>query len=168
MDALKDQLIDLLHDCKHPGKETLVMQIVITKDPVKYIDVVERITHKTVARLQYSQPQSPLVIHDNFHENLVSGFIEPLMTRMLQVQLSSLVNEHFDPGTSSATSSEKKSIKYGSITRERSCCICRNDFNEKDNVTIRRCEHIFHEECLFEWESSGNPNAKKCPVCRAD
>lgn len=158
MDRIKDSLIDMLDGCEHPGKETLVMQILNTKNPNKYIDVVERITHKHLPQPQLQSHLPPL----DLQENLMSGFIEPLMLRMLQSQLSSII------GDQQQEPSEKKSMKYGSITREKACCICKNDFTEKDDVIFRKCEHMFHEDCLFEWENSGNPNAKKCPVCRAD
>lgn len=162
MEQLKDNLIELLNDCTHPGKETLVMQIVNTKNPNKYIDVVERITQKSIRSQPQPQTQQPQL----FRDELLTGFIEPLMMRMLQAQLTSIINEPII--NTAAESSEKKSMKYSSITREKTCCICRNDFNEKDDVVFRKCEHMFHEECLFEWESSENPNAKKCPVCRSD
>jgi hypothetical protein len=91
------------------------------------------------------------------------------MMRIIQSQIQPQFNALMqDEQPRQQPETEKKSIKYGSITREKECCICKIEFGEKDDVIIRKCEHMFHEDCLFEWESSGNPNAKKCPTCRAD
>lgn len=43
---------------------------------------------------------------------------------------------------------KKEFIKMNWGTLEESCCICVEDFDEKEVVTKTNCQHIFHENCL--------------------
>jgi hypothetical protein len=162
MDNDKQRLIDMLDGCDHPGGHILMLQILNTQNPRKYIDVIERLTKKTFERPHQREPQQQIM-----HDQILSSFIEPLMARIIQSQISSFISEP-EPEPEREQPTEKKSIKYGSIIREKACCICSTDFTEKDDVVIRKCEHMFHEDCLSEWENGDSPNAKKCPICRSN
>jgi hypothetical protein len=47
------------------------------------------------------------------------------------------------------------------------CAICLEDYEEGDNICWshnRRCNHVFHQECIVEWLVRHDA----CPVCRQD
>merc|ERR1712232_390021 len=44
----------------------------------------------------------------------------------------------------------------------KSCCVCREDFQEKDEQRTLPCFHRFHRHCVDQWlERSGT-----CPICK--
>ena len=66
------------------------------------------------------------------------------------------------------------------------CTICQEEFNRDENLSVLRCGHLFHQECVEQYEnhyyypSPADPNAIpqfgyndmmarpcKCPICRA-
>lgn len=54
---------------------------------------------------------------------------------------------------------------------EASCCICFDDFDERDlkkTPVHLRCGHIFHVHCLKEWEKNDRVSDTfyTCPLCR--
>ncbi|XP_050382009.1 uncharacterized protein LOC126798954 [Argentina anserina] len=44
----------------------------------------------------------------------------------------------------------------------KSCAICLEDFEPKQEVMLTPCNHMFHEECIVPWVKSNG----RCPVCR--
>ncbi|KAL6134181.1 hypothetical protein ACLB2K_066414 [Fragaria x ananassa] len=44
----------------------------------------------------------------------------------------------------------------------KSCAICLEDFEPKQEVMLTPCKHMFHEECIVPWVKSNG----RCPVCR--
>lgn len=44
----------------------------------------------------------------------------------------------------------------------KSCAICLEDFEPKEEVMITPCNHMFHEDCIVPWIT----NKGQCPVCR--
>ncbi|KAL6144998.1 hypothetical protein ACLB2K_055687 [Fragaria x ananassa] len=44
----------------------------------------------------------------------------------------------------------------------KSCAICLEDFEPKQEVMLTPCKHMFHEECIVPWVKSSG----RCPVCR--
>eukprot|EP00906_Rhabdomonas_costata_P018288 RCo026693 len=51
-----------------------------------------------------------------------------------------------------------------------SCPICLEDYEPEGSPSrkptrLLRCGHVFHEECIHTWESSGRSTAQ-CPICR--
>ena len=44
------------------------------------------------------------------------------------------------------------------------CLVCLSDFEPKDSVRkLVRCQHIFHQECIDQWLTTGR---NSCPLCR--
>jgi len=69
----------------------------------------------------------------------------------------------------------KDDINKSKILNKEYCSICLSNFkitdngrnifcmiNEQDNIHITKCEHYFHEVCLFNWRIRKNV----CPNCR--
>ncbi|KAL5732161.1 RING-type E3 ubiquitin transferase [Ranunculus cassubicifolius] len=44
----------------------------------------------------------------------------------------------------------------------KSCAICLEDFEPREEVVTTPCKHMFHEECILRWVKSNG----QCPVCR--
>ncbi|KAG6658068.1 hypothetical protein I3843_04G124200 [Carya illinoinensis] len=44
----------------------------------------------------------------------------------------------------------------------KSCTICLDDFEPREEVAITPCNHMFHEDCILPWLKSHG----QCPVCR--
>ena len=47
------------------------------------------------------------------------------------------------------------------------CSICLNKFNEKSEVSITSCKHVFHYKCIHNWLYKNIKNPK-CPNCKYD
>ncbi|XP_057528310.1 E3 ubiquitin-protein ligase SDIR1 isoform X1 [Amaranthus tricolor] len=45
----------------------------------------------------------------------------------------------------------------------KSCTVCLEDFNPREEVMLTPCNHMFHEECIVPWVKDNG----LCPVCRA-
>lgn len=45
----------------------------------------------------------------------------------------------------------------------KSCTICLEDFEPKEEVRVTPCNHMFHEDCIVPWLKSHG----QCPVCRS-
>ena len=45
------------------------------------------------------------------------------------------------------------------------CTICLNKFDEKSEVSITSCKHIFHYQCIYNWLFKNIKNPK-CPNCK--
>ena len=62
-----------------------------------------------------------------------------------------------------------KTIKFSEINDpkidEKKCSICMTKFADDDDISILKCNHIFHEDCIKEWLKDYN---YKCPVCRCE
>jgi hypothetical protein len=63
--------------------------------------------------------------------------------------------------------------KYITLTRElydknNECSICLTDFDKDDFVTITKCRHVFHNDCIIEWIENKNEEKLEstCPNCR--
>lgn len=49
-----------------------------------------------------------------------------------------------------------------------SCCICLQEYSLGDTICAAEtseCDHVFHQECIFEWLQNDHND---CPLCRTD
>jgi len=44
------------------------------------------------------------------------------------------------------------------------CIICLDEYLDNDNLSVMKCQHVFHHNCLRKWLNE-IPN---CPICRTD
>ena len=62
-----------------------------------------------------------------------------------------------------------RTIKFSEINDpkidEKKCSICMTKFADDDDISILKCNHIFHEDCIKEWLKEYN---YRCPVCRCE
>ena len=57
------------------------------------------------------------------------------------------------------------SDKFKNINKEKysiDCSICKEDFENTDDISITNCNHIFHTKCIKEW----GYYKQECPNCR--
>lgn len=52
-------------------------------------------------------------------------------------------------------------LKY----EDKSCIICLEHYKIKDKIKILSCDHIFHENCIYQWLCKEKIS---CPICRKD
>lgn len=55
-----------------------------------------------------------------------------------------------------------KSAKYNENKDNEECTICKEEFKKEEYVSILKCSHIFHEECIREWGKM----KPECAICR--
>ena len=55
-------------------------------------------------------------------------------------------------------------IENVEVTDEDFCCICLNDFNDKNNIKTLKCNHFFHSDCIYQWIHE----KKLCPLCKTN
>jgi len=56
---------------------------------------------------------------------------------------------------------KEKEIK-STLSEEKSCCICLEDFQDGEDIRRLPCFHIFHQEEIDRWLSDNN----SCPICK--
>ena len=50
------------------------------------------------------------------------------------------------------------------FTEKQNCCICLEDFEDKEHVYQTECAHLYHTKCLNDW--CVHNIEKTCPYCR--
>lgn len=58
----------------------------------------------------------------------------------------------------------KNDEKSGSGDKQKSCCICMEDFKDAEDVRTLPCLHIFHTNCIDSWLV----RSRTCPICKLD
>lgn len=82
------------------------------------------------------------------------------------LEVSELLAEAEMAGANHLTQEEIEalpSFPYAPCKEQQHCAICLDAFQEREVVTMLRCTHFFHMECLASWMH----RATKCPLCRA-
>lgn len=59
---------------------------------------------------------------------------------------------------------DKLKKKRNNVEQE-ACCICVMEFAGTEQVKITPCNHLFHNDCLFQWIDT-KINEPDCPFCR--
>ncbi|KMS97012.1 hypothetical protein BVRB_7g179590 [Beta vulgaris subsp. vulgaris] len=60
--------------------------------------------------------------------------------------------------------SNSKAMEKHRDEERKSCAVCLEDFEPREEVMLTPCTHMFHEECTAPWVKEHG----KCPVCRAN
>ena len=63
---------------------------------------------------------------------------------------------------------EKIPIIQFSSTTDTACSICQSDFEDKDDIPVFDCGHLFHKSCIYKWFSENSKDSNKCPNCRIE
>jgi predicted transcriptional regulator len=56
-----------------------------------------------------------------------------------------------------------KNISSMHKEKNNNCSVCRDEYNDNDEVKILNCEHVFHIDCIDNWLKN---YSHKCPCCR--
>eukprot|EP01132_Coremiostelium_polycephalum_P005411 gene5411-6750_t len=97
---------------------------------------------------------------------------------LTQIQIDDLVNRELTPEdyellllldetvkkktASTTVVSALRDIPFHSTTKEFTVCmICLNDFEHSTIVTVLKCSHCYHPDCIKTWLSNSSPN---CPI----
>ena len=65
----------------------------------------------------------------------------------------------------SRTSLEKIKKEDDILKNKDICCICLQNFKEKEKVRKLPCKHNFHKKCIDKWFSKADDLS--CPICRS-
>lgn len=52
---------------------------------------------------------------------------------------------------------------------QKQCVICLEEFKAKDDLILRKCQHVYHKKCHsgHNGNSGHSTQMKKCPICRS-
>jgi hypothetical protein len=103
--------------------------------------------------LQLQQPDIP----NNPQINIVNNYVGRTQEEVLKINKEIL---------DKMLITDLKSVKYSEKLNvfEINCTICLEDFNERSDVIVLECKHIFHFDCLKDWLLK-NLLHPKCPNC---
>jgi len=99
-------------------------------------------------------------------DNLLNGIMETERitdNRMMEIAMRESLDEY-------KTQEKKPDVELcveGEIATkdhlDKSCVICKSDFELDEKITVLECKHILHTECIAEWVKYKS----ECPTCRA-
>ncbi len=58
---------------------------------------------------------------------------------------------------------KKKMMKFDSDDRE--CAICLETIDDERELYVAKCFHLYHIDCMKQWNAKKGRNAEKCPTC---
>jgi len=122
--------------------------------------------------------------NDNIFLNMImSSNINTILSNMFdldtiyQEQLDSVIEESFETQpTLEKTDNliDISSQKFDSLDDEikndnKNCSICLNDFEKEDDISVTKCSHVFHNNCIIEWGKykATDETKTECPICRS-
>jgi hypothetical protein len=103
----------------------------------------------------------------SYYESLYS----PILTSLFEDPIEQVMRESMDMQPNSLEKSdtviEIPSFQYKNAEENfkinnTSCSICITDFEDESLVSITKCNHAFHNECIVEW----GKYKTACPICR--
>jgi len=102
----------------------------------------------------------------NDDEYLNNSFFNRVVNRLID-PIESVLNRSLEEQPSLEKNKEEidvESVKYETIVekKEKKCCICLAEFLNDEDVSLIKCEHLFHSSCIKEWSTYNIT----CPVCR--
>lgn len=96
--------------------------------------------------------------------NAIATYHEQLENEILNETLNESLNLQPDI-TRQSDCLEFKKEKYNKTKfdkYENNCSICLTEYEKKSFVSITKCNHLFHHDCIKEWSYYKD----SCPVCR--
>ena len=101
------------------------------------------------------------------HTTFDSSFINDINNYISSHNVEEILNLSLNTTNSierGENSLEFESVLYNSIeqTEDKECAVCLSEFKDTDMVSVTKCSHIFHYDCIKEWSHYKND----CPMCR--
>eukprot|EP00930_Biecheleria_cincta_P047184 TRINITY_DN32655_c0_g1_i1.p1 TRINITY_DN32655_c0_g1~~TRINITY_DN32655_c0_g1_i1.p1 ORF type:complete len:458 (+),score=70.35 TRINITY_DN32655_c0_g1_i1:67-1440(+) len=96
-----------------------------------------------------------------FENQLLDESVESSVRRVLDMQMVHAQDPE-GPRLSEAEIRELPQVPYCSTGLQQQCAICLEMFQEGEMLTLLRCEHCFHVDCVASWMQ----RAIQCPLCR--
>ena len=144
--------------------------ITFTTMPVQLESNVETITSSTLTELSANIINSLSVGNTTNTPNLLNSILDSI-----GAGLNTSNHQHNDVRVTMQGDENKALtyIKYKDITEQycsthsivktTDCTICLENFQNKDNILITGCKHLFHKKCAEQWL---NNYSVKCPICK--
>ena len=109
----------------------------------------------------------------------ISTFVRNYVLAMMQHEEESELNRAINESFNESVSLQKtdniisiSSVKYSTIENkenfEKKCCICFEDFVDNCDISVLKCIHLLHMNCMVEWGKYKMTNETEtfCPVCK--
>jgi len=121
---------------------------------------------------EYTEYRTPRAPRSTAFDNIVNGFVNTIFQDIISDPIDRVTARSFDEQPTLEKNREEMkfdSSKYKDFNvnvgeKEKSCCICLIDYEEDDDVSLVRCNHYFHTDCIKEWTTYKT----SCPVCRKE
>ena len=104
------------------------------------------------------------------NSDIVDNLLNGIMSRELRVEnrmMEIAMRESLDQYKTQEKKPDVELCVEGELASEehldKSCVICKSDFEFNDKITVLECKHIHHTECITEWVKYKS----ECPTCRA-
>jgi hypothetical protein len=148
---------------------------ILTTSIINAFTAMQRIPVNSSLYRQYISPNSssylsfetrPLDIL-SIYDSLLN--IDSSENQMFENFLNQTLDESIDLSTNKCNKAlEIDSIKYKNLDNkekyEKSCSICITEYDDDSDVSVLKCNHLFHNSCIIEWSMYKTT----CPVCRND
>ena len=120
---------------------------------------------------QFRQNREGLVSQFLYNEQLYIQMMNNIMNRMTTTTITIPLNVNntaqgqsfFDPVIVAPTHQQINNNLVPYAGDRCTCAICQDDVTS-DGVSLRLCNHVYHESCIRTWFST----SVRCPVCRRD
>lgn len=95
-----------------------------------------------------------------FESQLLDESVESSVRRVFEMQMAHAQDAE-GPRLTQAEIRELPQVRYR-VADQQQCAICLEMFQEGEMLTLLRCEHYFHMDCVASWMQ----RAIHCPLCR--
>jgi len=120
---------------------------------------------KQVKNLSAKEQGEKLLLEIVLIENDIKKDIEKCIKTLIKLgkdRVALLKNPNKNINKNKKLENKKKEEKKEKIK----CVICQENIKKNEKCKALLCGHTFHTNCITQWELSGQPNSKKCPICK--
>ena len=114
------------------------------------------------------------ILENNFLSMIIPSIFD--YDALYEEQLESVIEESFETQPTLEKTDNLINIssqKFDSLKEEikndnKECTICLTEFEKDDDISLTKCNHVFHNNCIIEWGKYKVTDECKseCPICR--
>ena len=118
------------------------------------------------------------ILENNFNNIFLSMLMPSIFDydALYEEQLESVIEESFENQPTLEKTDNLINIpsqKFDSLEEKikndnKECTICLTEFEKDDDISLTKCNHVFHNDCIIEWGKYKVTEESKseCPICR--
>lgn len=96
--------------------------------------------------------------------NIAEHAYEEMEENMIRIAMIESENSYISHERNPKCIINTRSLKFKDCKHKETCCtICITEYTDEDEVSILKCNHIYHNKCIIEW----GMYRQECPMCRA-